>query len=144
MTKCQGRSGESYPGLAFQSSIKTAGRKACLVGNEPASQQIITVSNSSLLTYEIQFRSTCDKEHLRYLNEGSEADENSVWEGSFTAPFRWDRSPRTSSDAADLIARPGKSPAIDREIDVTISCKTGWYSPVGPFRVLLQVDTDPR
>jgi hypothetical protein len=105
------------------------------------SQQIVHATNLSLLTYQIQFRSTCDKDYLSYETERHE--DNDVWEGVFIAPFRWDGEPRVSSDSARIRAKPGKK-AENREVDVDINLQAWPYLPVGPFRVILQVDVEDR
>jgi hypothetical protein len=139
MAKCDGEPQERYPGLRLSSAIETRDG-SCHVRSSTPARHTITVTNASLLTYGISYRSTCDKAYLRYISADDEGDAH-VWEGGFTAPYRWDGEPRASSDEALLAAKSGKAAASNREVGVVINCKAPTYAVVGPFQVLLQVDT---
>jgi len=140
MRKCAGTPRETYPGISFASSIEA---DACRVSSQLPVRQIIVAENFSLLTFEIRYRSACDKAYLRYTSLGEGVPDDSVWEGSFTAPFRWNQRPRASSDEAQLAAKPNKAGAADREVAVELNCSAATYASAGPFQVILQVETEP-
>jgi hypothetical protein len=101
MSRCYGEPPETYPGLRFKSAIVTEDGSCHIRSSTPA-RHSITAINDSMLTYEITYRSTCDKEYLRYVLADSDSD-TKVWEGRFAAPFRWDGKSVASSREADLV-----------------------------------------
>lgn len=139
MKKCQGVPGDSYPGLVLFSKIHTNGRACGLRPNEPVDHSI-TALNASTLTYEIECRSVCDKDYLQYVRDDADPEASNIWKSSFSAPWRWDRGPRRSEDSARIEAKTGMRAKLDREINVEVVCKSPQYDPIGPFRILLQVD----
>jgi hypothetical protein len=142
LKKCYGEPNRQYPGLRIAAEVDQ-NVPGCVVTTHP-SQQIISVVNYSLLTYEIGFRSSCDKDHLIYLGVPAIGDDRGVWAGSFTAPMRWDGEPRRTTADTPLSAKPGSAAQRDQEIAITITCKAASLAIVGPLGILLQVDTDGR
>jgi hypothetical protein len=144
--KCRGNSANSYPGISISSEVQVADKKSCRVTTTPA-LQVVGVTNASLLTYEVSFQSTCDKDHLRYISAGcsagASADDDNVWSGTFSAPFRWKGTPRPASAQSHVAARAGKY-AIDRDIAIAVDCSCEPHSAIGTFQVLLQVEADGR
>jgi hypothetical protein len=142
--KCYGESEESYPGLKISSNIE--GSTACAVTINGA-RQVLSVTNYSLLTYDVTYSSFCDKDFLFYVPDGTPPYSpgltvSSTWDGAFSVPFRWKGDPRTTPDAALLVARAEKGAAEDREITINVECKSAAYAPIGPFRIALKVDTE--
>jgi hypothetical protein len=138
--KCYGKAAAAYPGLTIESAVHSSIAKSCKVTVD-SSEQVIVVTNSSLLTYDVSFESKCDKECLRYVMDGTPPDEDDVWSGSFTAPFRWDAAPRHSIKKSSLAVRNGKF-STDAEIDVEVTCSCEPYANIKTFSVVLQVDAD--
>jgi hypothetical protein len=130
---------EDYPGLFGVAEVLCETGDECVVSPDGV-QQRISVTNSSLLTYEVHYKSTCHKDFLHY--PGSTSADDNVWEGTFAAPFRWNGRARTSSVHAKLAAHRGREPAVDRETRVSLDYQPANYARVGPFEILLQVNSD--
>lgn len=135
--KCEGKA--SYPGLTLYSLIDRT-RKDCGIGPDESAEHWIVVTNASTLTYQIRCYSTCDKDYLEYID--ADQAERNVWDSTFTAPWRWDDASRVSRDTARIAAKDRTRAVPDREIDVEIVCEAANYSPVGPFKILLQVNIE--
>jgi len=142
--KCYGESDTAYPGLKISSNIE--GSPACAVGIMGA-RQVLSITNYSLLTYDVTYLSSCDKDFLFYVPDGTPPYSpgltvSSTWDGAFAAPFRWKGDPRVTQDAALLVARSEKGASEDREITINVECESAAYAPIGPFRIALKVDTE--
>ena len=143
--RCTGEAQDSYPGLAFQSDI---GSKNCSVSQAEWHTQTVRVVNSSLLTFHIRVRSLASKDLLEYEEVNTQAIEQdadfSVWDERFDAPYRWNGQPRTTERATRIIAVEASRATQNCEVAVHFSCAATGYTPVGPYDVLLQVDTTVR
>jgi hypothetical protein len=137
MKKCQGS--DAYPGLILSSEVQAAGRPCRLRPGSQADHRI-AVANASPLTYVITGHSTCDKDYLEYT-DADKASPN-IWDTTFTAPWRWNRKPRTSSDQARMEAKVGVRAMLDREVTVEITCQSAGFVGVGPLTIPLQVDIE--
>lgn len=137
MKKCQGS--DTYPGLVLHSEVQTAddccGLKPCSQGDHR-----IVVTNASPLTYVITGHSTCDKDYLEYPD--ADKASSSIWDTTFTAPWRWNGKPRMSQDQARIAAKAHVRPTPDREVTVEITCQAAGCVAVGPFTIPLQVDIE--
>lgn len=132
MSKCAGKC--SYTGIDFYSNVRV---DHCVVQHDPPASQVVSSENYSLLTYRVDFRSSCDQHHLMYLQVGNESPD--VWEGFFHVPFSW-RGKGEASTSTAIAARQDNSNAINCEIDVVLTAWAQPYAPVGPLSLLLRVD----
>jgi hypothetical protein len=136
MKKCEGKA--TYPGLVMYSSVETDD-KGCDLAEDEAADHRIVVTNASTLTYEVKGHSVCDQGYLEYVDEDDPRD---TWDTMFTAPWRWKAGARSSEDKARIAAKSGIRAMPDRQVDVEITCEAAGLSPIGPFKIPLQVDVE--
>jgi hypothetical protein len=137
MRKCEGTPSEKYPGLLFESDVVS--QPPCAVTSSSGATHRLKVTNLSLLTYTVQFTSECQKEYLHYVNPRMAHEDPNVWLGNFTAPLRWDSRGRDTTIEAEITGVDGAS-QTNCEVNVELTCQSGNYALVGPFRIVLQVD----
>lgn len=132
MRKCEAVPGDRYSGLRLRTDIDAPD---CEISLGSAATQQLHITNYSLLTWEIDFISSCPGTHLAY---GPEAGASNTWSGSITVPFRFGTGPRRSACQVSLYAF--SDPAVDQEVHLSAVCNPTGYSRVGPFAMVLQVD----
>jgi hypothetical protein len=142
--KCEGKA-DNYPGLSVSAAVQTA-TGGCLLTPREEAKMHATVENATILTFEVSFSSECDRSSMYHFGEGVTTGQPHphLWKMTKTAPFRWESGPRSTSADVGIAAIFGRPPSTDREISLRVTAQAAGLALVGPFQMVLQVDTDGR
>jgi hypothetical protein len=141
--KCEGKA-DNYPGLSVSAAVQTATGGCLLTPREEAQMRVIVENATTVVTFEVDFSSECDRSSMYHFGEGVVTGQPHLWGVTKTVPWRWDSGPRSTEANVGIAATFGRPPATDREINLLVTAQATGLASVGPFQMVLQVDTDGR